>query len=540
MAIPKKGDGLLCPLTTLVQTMNSLRSGQSGPSPFFCFDAGRQRKVSSVSGYPVPYMPSPVRWIDLAVVAAYLAGITWFGARFRSSQRTLKDYFLGGKTVPWWAIALSIVSAETSTLTVIGTPPLAFQGNFAFLQLVLGYLLARIVIATLFLPAYFRGEMYTAYELMRVRFGERIRRMTAVAFLVLRALAEGVRVFAVSIVISVVLGSGEMASIVVILCMTLFYTYEGGLTAVIWTDVAQMALYVVGAVVSLVLLLHQIPGGWAHVAAVAGPLGKLQVFDFRLAAPAVFLTRTYSFWAGILGGCFLTTASHGTEQLLVQRLLAARNLRQSRAALLGSWVVIFIQFALFLAIGTCLFVLYRESGQAPPQVLDRLYPLYVWQQLPVGVAGLVIAAILAAAMSNLSAAMNALASTTMLDLWRPLFGGPPDDATWLRRSRYATVVWGAILFGVALIARQWGSVLQAGLSIASIVYGSLLGVFLLGLLTRRVGEIAAMCAMPVGLAVMLYVRFATPIAFTWYVVIGASATFLTGILVSVFVKETPR
>ena len=482
-------------------------------------------------------MSPPVRWIDLAVVLVYLAAITWFGARFRSAQRTLKDYFLGGKVVPWWAIALSIVSAETSTLTVIGTPPLAFQGNFGFLQLVLGYLLGRIVVVTLFLPAYFRGEMYTAYELMRARFGERTRRTTAAMFLILRAMAEGVRVFAVSIVISVMLGWGETASIVVIVCMTLFYTYEGGLTAVIWTDVVQMVLYVAGAVVSVVLLLHQIPGGWGHVAAVAAPLGKLQVFDFRLAPPAVFFARTYSFWAGILGGCFLTTASHGTEQLLVQRLLAARNLGQSRAALLASWVVIFLQFTLFLAIGTCLFVLFRETGRAAPSVLDRLYPQYVWQQLPVGVAGLVMAAILAAAMSNLSAALNALASTTVLDLWRPALGGLASDALWLRRSRYATVVWGAILFGVALLARQWGNVLQAGLSIASIVYGSLLGVFLLGLLTRRVGETAAMWSIPVGLGVMLYVRFATHVAFTWYVLIGTAATFITGIVASLLVKE---
>src|SRR5580658_7376018 len=272
-----------------------------------------------------------MRWTDLGVIVLYLAGITWFGTRFRESQKTLKDYFLGGRTAPWWAIALSIVSAETSTLTVIGTPSLSFQGNLGFLQVVFGYLLARIVIVTFFLPAYFRGEMYTAYELMRVRFGERIRRLTAAAFLVLRALAEGVRVFAVSIVISIILGAGETASIAVILCLTLFYTYEGGLTAVIWTDVVQMLLYVAGAIVSLALLLHQIPGGWGHVAAVAGPLGKLQVFDFRLGAPAEFFSRTYSFWAGILGGCFLTTASHGTEQLLVQRLLAAKDERQSRA-----------------------------------------------------------------------------------------------------------------------------------------------------------------------------------------------------------------
>src|SRR5229473_586976 len=381
-----------------------------------------------------------MRFFDLATIAIYLIGITWFGAQFRKSQRSLKNYFLGGHSAPWWAIGLSIVSAETSTLTVIGTPALAFGGNFQFLQLVLGYLLARIVISTLFLPQYFRGEMFTAYELMRRRFGERIRKLTAGTFLVLRALAEGVRVFAISIVISIVLGTGETESIFVIVCLTLFYTFEGGLTAVIWTDVVQMVLYVAGAVVSLTLLLHEIPGGWAHVVEVAGPLGKLQVFDFRLAPPAVFFTRTYSFWAGILGGCFLTTASHGTEQLLVQRLLAARNRGQSQAALLASWVVIFVQFTMFLVIGACLFVLYREQGLAPPAVLDRLYPLYVWQRLPVGVAGLVMAAILAAAMSNLSAALNALASTTVLDLWRPLARSlgvreeGSEDTKWLRRS----------------------------------------------------------------------------------------------------------
>jgi Na+/proline symporter len=227
--------------------------------------------------------------------------------------------------------------------------------------------------------------------------------------------------------------------------------------------------------------------------------------------------------------------------LIVQRLLAARDCRQSQAALLASWVVIFVQFTLFLAIGTCLFVVYREQGQAAPAVLDRLYPLYIWQSLPAGVAGLVMAAILAAAMSNLSAALNSLASTTVLDLWKPMRGGiqvgSVSDAVWLARSRYATVVWGIVLMGVALLARQWGNVLQTGLSIASIVYGSLLGVFLLGLFTRRVGEIAAMCGMSVGLVLLLYVRFATPIAFTWYVMIGASATFATAVLVSFVIKE---
>lgn len=481
-----------------------------------------------------------MRWLDLGVIVLYLAGITWFGARFRHSQRTLKDYFLGGKTAPWWAIALSIVSAETSTLTVIGTPVLSFQGNFGFLQVVFGYLLARIVIAALFLPAYFRGEMYTAYELMRVRFGERIRRLTAGIFLLLRALAEGVRVVAISLVISIILGTGEKTSIIVILCLTLFYTYEGGMTAVIWTDVIQMFLYVAGALLSFVIILREIPGGWGHVAALAGPLGKFQVFDFRLAPPAEFFTRTYSFWAGVLGGCFLTTASHGTEQLMVQRLLAAPSERQSRAALFASWAVIMVQFTLFLVIGVCLFTLYSDHHWAPPAALDKIYPLFIWEHLPVGVAGLVIAAILAAAMSNLSAALNSLASTTVMDFWKPLAVGTSSRSTdWVRRARFVTVAWGAILFGVALIARNWGGVLQAGLSIASILYGSLLGVFLLGLLTRRVGEKAAMCAMSLGLALMLYIKFGTAIAWTWYVLIGTSVTFAAGLAGSFFFKENP-
>ncbi len=476
----------------------------------------------------------PSRAIDLAVIAVYLAGITWFGARFRNSQHSLKDYFLGGRNAPWWAIALSIVSAETSTLTIIGTPSLSFNGNFGFLQVAFGYLLARIVISTLFLPAYFRGEMYTAYQLMDVRFGPRIRKLTAGTFLILRALAEGVRVFAISIVISIVLGTGEMTSILVILLLTLVYTYEGGMTAVIWTDVVQMILYVVGAGVSLWALLHQIDGGWAHVVATVEPLGKFQVLDFRLGPPGEFFSRTYSFWGGVIGGCFLTTASHGTEQLIVQRLLSAGSERQSRAALLSSWVVIFVQFTLFLIVGVCLFTLYQDRGMVRPAVTDSIYPKFIWEQLPTGISGLVIAAILAAAMSNLSAALNALASTTVMDLWRPFVGNRAEisESVWLGRARLATVAWGGVLLGVALLARNWGSVLEAGLGIASIIYGSLLGVFLLGLLTRKATETGAMFGMSAGLAITLYVRIFTPIAWTWYILIGTAVTFAVGYISS--------
>ncbi|HUS05632.1 MAG TPA: sodium:solute symporter [Bryobacteraceae bacterium] len=478
-----------------------------------------------------------MRYFDIAVILAYLIGITWFGSRFRSGQSTLKDYFLGGRNAPWWAIGFSIVSAETSTLTVIGTPALAFNGNFGFLQVVFGYLLARIIISTLFLPQYFRGEMFTAYELMQRRFGPRIRKLTAGSFLILRALAEGVRVFAISIVVSIVLGTGEIASIVLIVCLTLFYTFEGGMTAVIWTDVVQMFLYVGGALLSLVVILGKVPGGWGHVVDVAGPLGKFQIFDFRAAWSAEFFTRTYSFWAGLLGGAFLTTASHGTEQLMVQRLLAARTQTQSRLALFASWFVILFQFTLFLVIGVILFVYYSDQNLPKPVHTDRIYPEFVWSSLPPGIAGLVIAAILAAAMSNLSAALNALASTTIMDFFKPMSSRDHSEEYYLKLARRSTIVWGAVLFLVGLIARNVASVLEAGLSIASVLYGGLLGVFLLGLLTKRVGERAAISGMVGGLATMYFVKMHTSIAWTWYVLIGTTITFLVGCLASIFVKE---
>ncbi len=478
-----------------------------------------------------------MRYLDLSVILVYLLAITWFGARFRSGTKNLRDYFLGGRNAPWWAISLSIVSAETSTLTVVGTPALAFTGNMGFLQLVLGYLLARIVISFLFLPQYFRGEMFTAYELMRRRFGERIRKLTASIFLVTRALAEGVRVFAISLVISIVLGTGEIPSIVLIVVLTLFYTFEGGMTAVIWTDVIQMTLYVAGAVVSFFVILGQIPGGWHHVAAVAGAAAKFTIFDFRFSPDMAFFSRTYTFWAGLLGGCFLTTASHGTDQLMVQRLLSARDERQSRIALFSSWAVILVQFTLFLLIGILLFVHYRDIGRPAPQQTDRIYPEFIWNSLPTGVAGLVTAAILAAAMANLSAALNSLASTTVVDFLRARTSAITENRA-IYIARISTIVWGVVLLGIAIGARHSKSVLEAGLTIGSIPFGALLGVFLLGILTKKPGEWAAIAGTICGLTAVLWVHFKTPVAWTWYVFIGAVVTFLAALVASLFEKAS--
>jgi SSS family transporter len=487
-----------------------------------------------------------MRVADLAVIVCYLLFITWFGARFKERSASVKNYFLGGRGAPWWAIGFSIVSAETSTLTVIGTPRISFEGNFTFLQLILGYLLGRIVISVLLLPHYFRGEMFTAYELMGRRFGPHIRKFTAGIFLILRSLAEGVRVFAVSLVVSVVLGSSlsrflspssvEVISIAVIVCLTLFYTFEGGMTAVIWTDVVQMFLYVGGAFASFVLILRLIPGGWAHALAVGETAHKFQFFDFRVPWSAQFFQIKYSFWAGLLGGCFLTTASHGTEQLLVQRLLAARNERESRLALLSSWFVVFFQFLLFLTIGVLLFVYFHDASQPPPKLLDRAYPEFVWNHLPVGFAGLVMAAILAAAMSNLSAALNALSSTTIIDFFRPL-RPQTSEPQLLQLARWATLFWAAVLFSVGLAARHWGSVLETGLSIASVLYGSLLGVFLLGVLTKKPGERAAIVGMSAGFITTLFLQ--THVAYTWYVLIGSLTTFVAGYAASFLLPDPP-
>ncbi len=297
--------------------------------------------------------------LDLAIIALYLVGITLFGLRFRKRHRSLRDYFLAGRDIPWWAIALSIVAAETSTLTIISIPGLAYDTNLTFLQVVMGYLVGRVVISLVLLPQYFRGDLYTAYELIERRFGRGLRSLTAGLFLLTRAAAEGVRVYAVSIVVSIALGTGEVASIAIITVLTLIYTFEGGLAAVIWTDVVQTAIYVGGTLVGLVTILHLVPGGWTAIHAAAASAGKLQVFDFR---PNFWLP--YTFWAGVIGGTFFITASHGTDQLIVQRLLAARGQKQSTVALLSSGVAILVSVCSFSDCGrNAVGVLSRALGE---------------------------------------------------------------------------------------------------------------------------------------------------------------------------------
>ena len=464
--------------------------------------------------------------IDFVIIGLYLAGITLFGLRFRKRHRTLRDYFLAGRDIPWWAIALSIVAAETSTLTIISIPGLAYDTNFTFLQVVMGYVVGRVVISFVLLPHYFRGDLFTAYELIERRFGRGLRSLTAGLFLLTRGAAEGVRVYAVSIVVSIALGTGEVASIAIITALTLIYTFEGGLAAVIWTDVVQTAIYVGGTLVGLATILRLVPGGWTAIHAVAASAGKLQVLDFR---GSIWIP--YTFWAGVIGGTFFTVASHGTDQLIVQRLLAARGRKQSATALVSSGVAVLFQFALFLMMGILLWAYYRAPSAQFGRP-DRIYPTFIVTRMPHGISGLLIAAILAAAMSNLSAALNSLSSSAIMDFYARL-RPQADETTKMRLSRLATLAWALVLFGLAVIAlHKVGRVVEVGLQIASVAYGALLGVFLLGVLTRRANQRGAMVGMLCGFGVELYLWLGTRMPWTWWVMIGTALTFGVGLMAS--------
>lgn len=482
--------------------------------------------------------------LDLVIIAVYLAGITIFGLRFRKKQRSLKDYFLADKSIPWWAISLSIVAAETSTLTIISVPGLAYDKDFSFLQIVIGYLVGRVIISFLLIPHYFRGDLFTAYQLIERRFGQRLRSLTAGLFLITRAAAEGVRVFAVAIVVGIALSSmlaglgdfsRDVTAIAIVTLLTLIYTFEGGMAAVIWTDVIQMLIYVTGTIVGFFTILYHVPGGWSTIHTMAGEAGKFRIFDFSWD-----FFKTYTFWSGVIGGAFLTTASHGTDQLIVQRLLAAKSQRQSKLALLSSGVFVLFQFALFLLVGAMLYVFYKLT---PPveafTKTDKIFPTFIVSVMPHGISGLLIAAILAAAMSNLSAALNSLASTSIIDFYARI----KPKSTENRRvflSRVATVVWGIVLFALAILSRRGGKVVEMGLSIASVAYGALLGVFLLGVLTKKANERGAMVGMLCGFILNVYLWQFTKVPFTWYVALGSIFTFAVGYAASLFFPGTTQ
>ncbi|HKB12674.1 MAG TPA: sodium:solute symporter [Vicinamibacterales bacterium] len=457
-------------------------------------------------------------WVDYLVIGGYLLAITAFGSYFARFQKTTRDYFLTGQSVPWWAICFTIVATETSTLTFISVPATAYSGDMTFLQLVFGYIIGRLLISAIFIPAYFRGDLFTSYELLQRRFGPRVKNLSAVIFLITRSLADGVRLFATALVIAVVTQVPVTWAVVILGIAMIVYTVRGGASAVIWTDVVQLFVYLAGATVVFVSLLALIPGGWSEVVRAGTEAGKFRIFDF-----STTLTRPYTFWAGVIGGVALTLSTHGTDQFLVQRLLAARSAREAARGLVLSGLLVFAQFALFLVIGVMLFTYYQHVPL--PRSLaraDELLPTFIVTALTHGAAGFIVAAIVAAA---LSPSINAMAATTVNDFYAKYVAPNADEPTLMRVSRVWTVIWGVVQIGVA-VAAQWmqRSVLDAGLAVLSYASGSVLGAFLLGTLAPTISEGQTFVGMIAGLLVMTIVWGWTPVAFTWYVFIGAATT----------------
>jgi SSS family transporter len=456
--------------------------------------------------------------IDYLVIGGYLVAITAFGSWFARFQKTTRDYFLTDRSVPWWAICFTIVATETSTLTFIGIPAQAYTGNMTFLQLALGYIIGRVLVSVLFIPAYFKGEIFTSYELLQRRFGTRVKALSAFIFLITRSLADGIRLFTTALVIAVVTQIPVTWVVIILGAAMIVYTMRGGVSAVIWTDVVQMFVYIAGAGAVAVALLNRIDGGWAEVMRVGRDTGRFVMID-----ASFDVTRAYTLWAGILGGVALTLSTHGTDQFLVQRLLSARGARQAMQGLVLSGFIVFAQFVLFLLIGVMLFAFYAQQP-APPALArtDEILPVFVVGQLTNGLAGFIVAAIVAAA---LSPSLNAMAATTVSDFYLPYINPGADQATQMRISKQATVAWGIVQLGVAVGAQfMERSVLDAGLAVLSFASGAVLGAFLLGTLAPSVGERDTFAGMVAGLIVMTAVWWRSPIAFTWYVLIGAVTT----------------
>ena len=482
-----------------------------------------------------------MRPLDVAVIAAYCAAVMVFGLVLSGRQRDASDYFLGHRGLPWWAIMLSIVATETSALTVISIPGIAARGDLTFLQLAFGYLAGRIGVAALLLPGYFEGTQDTAYQRLERRFGRGARRAASGVFLLTRALADCVRIFATAIPLAIITHWSLPAGILAIGIVTVIYTWVGGLRAVVWVDVIQLGVYLLGGVATLVVATRLAggPGAFAR----AWDAGKLVTLDFTPSFKVL-----YTFWGGVLGGALLAGASHGTDHVIVQRLLAARALKDAQRALIGSGAFIIAQFALFLLVGTALWLAGADHAGMRS---DAIYPTFVITQLPAGLAGLVVAGILAAAMSSHASAVNSLASASTHDFYAPLTGrNDPAHLLWV--GRWLTLVWTAVLVTGAMAFRNQNTpVVQLALSIASVTYGSLLGTYVLGGAWPRARQRDVIIAIVTSAVVMTPVVLGSVVpgfpwhwlpglAWPWYVPLGTGVTVVVGMLASLVGRSDGR
>ena len=465
--------------------------------------------------------------IDLGILAAYLAGVVLLGLWIGRKAGSVSDFVVGGRDRPWWLILFSIIATETSTVTFLSIPGFAYSKDMTWLQIPLGFLLGRFVVVFLLLPQYFKGSFYTAYDVLHQRFGGAAQRAASAMFIITRSLADGLRLFLSSIVLQEMTGIPLHWAVVAMGVATIVYTFFGGIRAVLVTDLVQFVIYIGGAIIALGLILHRLPGGWEQLIAVGGEAGKLRIFDL-----ALDWSQPYGLWAGLIGGLFITLGSHGVDQMMVQRYLCARNLKDAQRALWVGGFVVVAQFALFLLIGVGLFAFYQAF---PPEAAferpDRVFARFILDEIPVGLLGILLGAIFAAAMSTLSSSLNSSATAAANDFYRPLAGSRASSAHLLRVTQAFTVVFALVQITVA-ISGQWMSrtVVENVLTIAGFTTGITLGVFLLGLFVPRTSQRAALAGFGLGLLVMGVIAFATPLAWPWYTLTGSTATFLLGLI----------
>lgn len=471
--------------------------------------------------------------LDYLIVLVYLIAVAAFGILRGGRQQSVKDYFLGKDTIPWWIVCFSIVAAETSTLTFISIPGLAYLTDLTFLQVAFGYLIGRIAVSMLFLPAYYKGELSTAYAFLETRFGTKTRRFASVIFLFTRLAADGVRLFATAIPLKLILDIDYPVAIAILAIVAFVYTFAGGVRGVIWVDAVQMFIYLGGATIAAIYLILSADAGLSGVFQMAGEAGKLKFLNLDFGAG--FLQKPYTIIAGLLGGAFLSMASHGTDQLIVQRVLTTKSLQASRKALIGSGVIIIVQFAIFLTVGVLLYAHYGGASvmELGLQRADEIFPFFIIQGLPAGLSGLIIAGLMAAALSTLAGSMSSIASSVVMDLWNPRSGTEAEDKRMLFLSRVATLLAALLLVGTAVFFMTTPqTVVELALSIASFTYGGLLGTFLLGVLLKRPRQEDALAAFVAGILIMVTVISLKLVAWTWYTIIGVAVTLIVGTLLS--------
>ena len=475
-----------------------------------------------------------VSTLDYAIIIFYLIGITAFGKIIGGKQKTVKDYFVGNKEVPWWVISFSIVAAETSTLTFISIPGLAYLTNLNFLQLTFGYLIGRVIVAQVFLPAYYKGELSTAYSYLQNRFGNKTRSLASVTFLFTRTAADGVRLFATAIPLYLMLDISPMVAIIIIAMVALLYTFTGGLKGVIWVDAIQMFIYIGGAILAGIYLINNIPGNIGEIFSSAEITSKLSVFNFGFKnGIAGFFSQPYTLLSGLIGGAFLSMSSHGTDQLIVQRLLAAKDLGESKKALVTTGVIIIFQFALFLIVGVLLYAYYGLINVKS----DEIFPKFIIEVLPSGVKGIIIAGLFAAALSTLAGSITSLSSSVMLDLYIP-FKKNINEKKNLLYSKLLTIFWAVMLiFSAFIFMESSKAVVEIALSIASFTYGGLLGTFLLGLSNKKIKQNHAIAGFISAIVIMSFIIVFKVVAWTWFILIGVCVTLLVGNLFELLTRK---